>query len=170
MAPVAWRKTPADGPPGELEHAPIPVEPLFPEQRAEAPVPASAPIIPLFKPPEAAVVFLVEYPTDGARPEATAVTATSVLEAAPLPERLPPVAAPQPSVERSAVMIADTDKEPLVPAPADTAAAPAPQSSAYSLPIAEPIPQPLAAPPPAPAAAAAPAPRYPLAALRALSP
>jgi hypothetical protein len=170
VATVAWRKTPADEPPAELEHAPIPVEPLFQEQRAEAPAAASAPVIPLFRPPEAAVVFLVEYPTDDARSEAGSATAASVLEAAPLPERLPPVAAPEASVERSAVMIADTDKEPLVPAPADTAAASAPQSHAYSLPIAEPIPQPLAAPAAPPAAAAAYAPRDPLAALRAMTP
>ncbi len=171
VAAVAWRKTPADERRAELEHAPIAVEPLFPEQPAEAPAVESAPVSPLFRPPEAAVVFLVEYPTDDARTEApTMVTAASVLEAVPLPERLPPVAAPQPSVERSAVMIADTDKEPLAPAPAETAAAPAPQAPAYSLPIAEPIPQPLAAPAAPPAAAAASAPRDPLAALRAMTP
>ena len=72
-------------------------------------------------------------------------------------------------MERLAVMIADIDKEPLVPAPADTAA-PAPQSRAlpYTLPAAEPIPQPPPAPPPA--APATSAPSDPLAALRAMSP
>jgi hypothetical protein len=173
VAPVAWRKTPPEEPPAELEHAPIPVEPLFPEQRAEAPAAESTTVIPLFRPPEAAVVFLVEYPTDDAPTEATMETAASMLEAVPLPERLPPVAAPEASVERSAVMIADTDKEPIVPAPApaDTAAAPAPQPHAYSLPPAESIPQPPAAPAaPPPAAAAASAPRDPLAALRAMTP
>jgi hypothetical protein len=171
--PVAWHKTPHEEPPAELEHAPIPVEPLFPEQRAEAPAAKSTAVIPLFRPPEAAVVFLVEYPTDDAPTEATTETAASMLEAVPLPERLPPVAAPEASMERSAIMIADTDKEPIVPAPApaDTAAAPAPQSHAYSLPPAEPIPQPPAAPAaPPPAAAAASAGSDPLAALRAMTP
>ena len=49
VVPVAWRKTPAEEPPAELEHAPIPVEPLFPEQRAEAPAAESAAVIPLFQ-------------------------------------------------------------------------------------------------------------------------
>jgi hypothetical protein len=201
VVPITWRKTPADEPPAELEHTPIHVEPLFPERDAEAAAVESAPISsphveatasvaadpvqpaeatasPLFRPPEAAVVFLVEYPTpsgEDARTEPAAVTAASVLEASPLPaatplpERLAPVAAPEASVERSAVMIADIDKEPLAPAPAD-AAAPAPQSRAlpYTLPAAEPIPQPPAAPPPA--APATSAPSDPLAALRAMSP
>jgi hypothetical protein len=172
VVPVAWRKTPAGGPPAELEHAPIPVEPLFPEQRTEAPAAETAAVIPLFRPPEAAVVFLVEYPTDDPPTEATTVTAASMLEAVPLPERLPPVAAPEASVERSVVMIADIDKEPVAPAPAaaDTSAAPAPLSHAYPLPIAEPIPQPPAAPAPPPPAAAASAASDPLAALRAMTP
>ena len=32
VAPVGWRKTPTDAPPAQLEHAPIAVEPLFPER------------------------------------------------------------------------------------------------------------------------------------------
>ena len=163
VVPMAWRKMPAEEAPAELEHAPIHVEPLFPERHTEAaavdrapissphveatasvaadPVqPAEATAKPLFRPPEAAVVFLVEYPTpatEDARTEPTTVTSASMLEASPLPamthlpERLAPVAAPEASVERLAIMIADIDKEPLVPAPADTAApAPQPQASA----------------------------------------
>jgi hypothetical protein len=201
VVPVAWRKTPADEPTAELAHAPIHVEPLFPERHTEAAAAESAPISsphfevtasvaadpvqppeatakPLFRPPEAAVVFLVEYPTpavENARTEPATATAASVLEASPppamthLPDRLAPVAAPEASVERLAVMIADIDTDPLVPAPADTAA-PAPQSRAlpYTLPAAEPIPQ--SPPAPSPAAPATSAPSDPLAALRAMSP
>jgi hypothetical protein len=201
VVPAAWRKTPADEPREELAHTPIHVEPLFPEPHTEAAAVESAPISsphvevsasvaadpvqpaeatasPLFRPPEAAVVFLVEYPTpagEDARTEPATVTAAGVLEASPplamthLPERLAPVAAPEASVERLAVMIADIDKEPFVPAPADTVA-PAPQSRAlpYTLPAAEPIPQPPPAPPAA--ASATSAASDPLAALRAMSP
>jgi hypothetical protein len=203
VVPMAWRKTPTDEPPAELEHTPIHVEPLFPERHTEAaaaegapissphveatasvtadPVqPAEATASPLFRPPEAAVVFLVEYPTpagEDAHTEPAAVTAASVPEASPLPatahlpERLAPVAAPEASVERLPVMIAEIDKEPPVPAPAD-AASPAPQSRAlpYTLPPADPIPQPPAAPAATPAAPATAAPSDQLAALRAMSP
>lgn len=203
VVPVAWRKTPANEPPEELAHTPIHVQPLFPERHTEAAAVESAPISsphveatasvaadpvrpaeatasPLFRPPEAAVVFLVEYPTpagEDARTEPATVTAASVLEAplpavTHLPERLAPVAPPAASVERLAVMIADIDKEPLVPAPAD-AAAPVPQSRAlpYTSPAAEPLPQPPAAPAATlPAAPATSGSSDPLAALRAMSP
>jgi hypothetical protein len=173
VVPLAWRKTPTDEPQAPLEHAPIPVEPLFPEKRADEQPAAAATASALFKPPEAALVFLVEYPTPAAQ---DAPTEAAMLDTASVPERLAPVAAPEASVERLAVMIADIDKEPPVP---DTAA-PAPQPHALSsnavssniLPIAEPIPRPLPEPEPVapPAAAAASATRDPLAALRALSP
>ncbi|HKA79887.1 MAG TPA: hypothetical protein VKD43_07615 [Xanthobacteraceae bacterium] len=126
VVPVAWGKTADERPRGELEHAPIPVEPLFPERRAEAPVVAepvvAAPVIeapaavastatpavaiesaaapiasdpvqtaeptarPIFRPPEAAVVFLVEYPgEDEVRPDAAAVIAASPVTIEPTP-------------------------------------------------------------------------------------
>lgn len=215
VVPVAWHRTPSDGPPAELEHAPIRVEPLFPERLAEAPVvapppqpapspapepPTEATAAPIFKPPEAAVVFLVEYPetetaivANGVATEAqtdappssvessASTTAASEpadfrLETFPplgpshVPAQAVPVAGPTPSVERSVVMMADADNEPRMPAPADTAA-PTAQSHAYVLPPAEPVPQPPAAPPAAPSAApATAAPSDPLAALRAMTP
>lgn len=85
VVPVGSRKTSTDAPPAQLEHAPIAVEPLFPERLAAA--------NPIFKPPEA-VVFLVEYPVEDIE-LARAPAATAVIEIAAEPPSGPPASEPE---------------------------------------------------------------------------
>ena len=100
VAPLGWRKTPTDAPPAQLEHAPIAVEPLFPERLAAASAPEVAPSA------ECSPQSVTEAATDPAvatpaepPPIAAMETHAAAIESTP--------AAPPPSGDMTAPVAAD---------------------------------------------------------------